>query len=267
MPPQECTANCTRSKPDSLRAPTRSLPAQASMVDDVWELSQRDRGGESIFLPNSLSQVHLRRQSKQAHPYLSDVRPSVPLLPRRGGVSFRAGEPTVLFREKVDGVKLCLVVGRKDDHDGSARRDTAIAPPRQICGCSDSISRREIKEGTRWCFLLTAIIFLQNGLVGRAPFIFLSSRSGSSDINPDCRRMQSLSRPKKPDCTAAGKAEKCQINNLNSESRCPKSRRRTRTKRAKPPRARRPHLWRRNPISSTSSFAFSLFLGGCFRYK
>ena len=50
---------------------------------------------------------------------LSDVRPSVPLLPRRGGVSFRAGEPTVLFREKVDGVKLCLVVGR-DDHDGSA---------------------------------------------------------------------------------------------------------------------------------------------------
>ena len=26
-----------------------------------------------------------------------------------------------------------------DDHDGhgSARRDTAIAPPRQICGCSD----------------------------------------------------------------------------------------------------------------------------------
>ena len=74
MPPQECTANCTRSKPDSLRAPTRSLPAQASMVDDVWELSQRDRastndvGGESIFLPTSLSQVHLRRQSRQAHP-------------------------------------------------------------------------------------------------------------------------------------------------------------------------------------------------------
>ena len=74
MPPQECTANCTRSKPDSLRAPTRSLPAQASMVDDVWELSQRDRastndvGGESIFLPTALSQVHLRRQSKQAHP-------------------------------------------------------------------------------------------------------------------------------------------------------------------------------------------------------
>ena len=86
--------------------------------------------------------------------------------------------------------------GREDDHDGSARRDTAIAPPRQICGCSDSISRRDIKEGTRWCFLLTAIIFLQNGLVGRAPFIFLSSRSGSSDINPDCRRMQSLSGPK-----------------------------------------------------------------------
>ena len=44
------------------------------MVDDVWELSQRDRastndvGGESIFLPIALSQVHLRRQSKQAHP-------------------------------------------------------------------------------------------------------------------------------------------------------------------------------------------------------
>ena len=57
-----------------LRALTRSLTAQASMVDDVWELSQRDRastndvGGESIFLPTALSQVHLRRQSKQAHP-------------------------------------------------------------------------------------------------------------------------------------------------------------------------------------------------------
>ena len=95
------------------------------MVDDVWELSQRDRastndvGGESIFLPTALSLAGASTVAVEASAPLSDVRPSVSLLPRRGGVSFRAGEPTVLFREKVDGVKLCLVVGR-DDHDGSA---------------------------------------------------------------------------------------------------------------------------------------------------
>ena len=53
------------------------------------------------------------------------------------------------------------------------------------------------KRRSSLVLLFTAIIFLQNGL-GGSPFIFLSSRSGSSDINPDCRRMQSLSRPKKP---------------------------------------------------------------------
>ena len=138
----------------SLCAPTRSLPAPTAMdgrrclgivTTRAWT---NDVGGESIFLPNSLSQVHLRRQWKQAQPCpMSAPSSSSSSVPRRGGVSFRVSAPTVLFREKVDGVKLCLVVGRKGDHDGSARRDTAIAPPRQICGCSDSISRRDIEKG------------------------------------------------------------------------------------------------------------------------
>ena len=149
MPPQECTANCTRSKPDSLselrlggcqpkhRWSTMSGNCHYARIDER-------RRWRKHFSPDC-SLAGASPAAVEASAPLSDVRPSVPLLPRRGGVSFRAGEPTVLFREKVDGVKLCLVVGR-EDHDGSASRDTAIAPPRQICGCSDSISRRDIKK-------------------------------------------------------------------------------------------------------------------------
>ena len=98
---------------------------------------------------------------------LSGVRPSVPLLPRRGGVSFRAGEPTVLFREKVDGVKLCLVFGPRSG------RSRWLCPPR-YGNCTSKANLRVLRfnfperhKSTRWFFLLTAIIFLQNGLVGR----------------------------------------------------------------------------------------------------
>ena len=101
----------------SLCAPTRSLPAPTAMDGRrclgivTTRALTNDVGGESIFLPNSLSQVHLRRQSKQAHPCpMSAPSSSSSSVPRRGGVSFRVSAPTVLFREKVDGVKLCLVV-------------------------------------------------------------------------------------------------------------------------------------------------------------
>ena len=79
----------------------------------------------------------------------------------------------------------------------------------------------------------TPILFLQNAL-RRPPFILLSSRSRRADIiNPDCRRTQSLSGPKKPAVVRSvpprrprWPSEKRQINDLNSESRCPESRRR-----------------------------------------
>ena len=147
---------------------------------------------------------------------------------------------------------MCLVVDR-DDHDGSARRDTAIAPPRQICGCSDSISRRDIKKGTLRCCCSLPSSFFKMGLVGR--------HSSSSPRDPAARILipivaecNHLADQKKPAVPLPAGQEKCRINNLNSESRCPQSLGggRERNGRKKPPRAR-PHLWRRNPISSTSS--------------
>ena len=204
MPPQECTANCTRSKPDSLRAPTRSLPAQTTRDDDeVWELSLRTHRrttsvAKAFFLPTALSQVHLRWQSEHGSTPVS-------LLPRHSGVSFRVSAPANRVISGKGGWGQIVPCGRQG-------RSRWLCPPR-YGNCTSEANLRVLrfnfserhKKRNSPVLLLTAILFLQNGL-GGSPFIFLSSRSGSSDINPDCRRMQSLSGPKKTCCTAAGRA-------------------------------------------------------------
>ena len=101
----------------SLCALTRSLPAPTAMDGRrclgivTTRALTNDVGGESIFLLTALCRC-ISGGSRSKRTPVRCPPPVLPLLPRRGGVSFRVSAPTVLFREKVDGVKLCLVVGR-----------------------------------------------------------------------------------------------------------------------------------------------------------
>ena len=109
---------------------------------------ERIDGGESIFLSAPLLQVHRRRDSPGEGatatgggragvwtPLQLPLSISLPFffLPRRG-VSFRVSEPCY-FGERWMGSNCVFRMI-------TMAAATAIAPPRQICGCSDSISRR-----------------------------------------------------------------------------------------------------------------------------
>ena len=140
----------------SLCAPTRSLPAPTAMDGPRTTMSgnchyariDERRRWRKHFSPE-FSLAGASPAAVEASATLSDVRPQFFFFfrsaPRRCVISGECANRVISGKGGWGQIVPCG--GRKDDHDGSARRDTAIAPPRQICGCSDSISRRDIEKG------------------------------------------------------------------------------------------------------------------------
>ena len=146
MPPQECKPQAAISEPASL-----SLVGLRRR-HDVWELSPRSRwrahrrwrkhfsfgssfAGASAERLSGRGSNRDRRRAGVWTPLQLPLSISLPFffLPRRG-VSFRVSEPCY-FGERWMGSNCVFRMI-------TMAAATAIAPPRQICGCSDSISRR-----------------------------------------------------------------------------------------------------------------------------
>ena len=120
----------------------------------------------------------------------------------------------------------------------SEGRSRWLCPPR-YGNCTSEANLRVLRfnfserhrKGILWSCCSLPSSFFKMGSVGR--HLSSSPRDPAAriliPIVAECNHLAD----QKTCCAAAGGAEKCQINNLNSESRCPQSRRRTRTKQAK----------------------------------